>query len=108
MQFNNLEEIIDFAIDKEKEERITFGLRANNPSVSNDGKKITFVFQNDGTVNLGLCDINGKNFKRITFFEKGEQLYNPKFSNDDSFILFDYSYHDNRDIGRVDTSGSNY
>lgn len=107
-RWSNIHDLYVYDIDKEKEERITFGLRANNPSVSNDGKKITFVFQNDGTVNLGLCDIKGKNFKRLTFFEKGEQLYNPKFSNDDSFILFDYSYHDNRDIGRVDTSGSNY
>lgn len=107
-KWTNIHDLYVYDIDNEKEERITFGYRANNPSVSNDGKKITFVFQNDGTVNLGTCDIDGKNFRKLTVFDKGEQLYNPRFSNDDSFILFDFSYHENRDIGRIDTSGANY
>ncbi len=40
---------------------------------------------------LVLVNIEGKNFKTLTFFENGEQVYNPKFSNDDSYIIFDYS-----------------
>ena len=104
----NIHDIYLYDINKDDETRLTHGLRANNPSVSNDGKKIVFVFQNDGTVNLGIVDINGKNFKRLTFFEKGEQLYNPRFSADDSYLLFDFSYSNNRDVARVDVDGSNY
>ena len=111
----NIHDLYIYDLDNSKETRITFGLRANNPSVSNDGKKIVFIYQNDGTVNLGMVDIDGKNlttgqtgFKRLTFFDKGEQLFNPKFSVDDSFILFDYSYHDNRDVARINSDGSNY
>ena len=111
----NIHDIYIYDLDKEKETRLTFGLRANNPAVSNDGKIIVFVFQNDGTVNLGMVDIDGKNvitgqagFKRLTFFDKGEQLFNPKFSVDDSFILFDYSYSDNRDVARINSDGSDY
>ena len=111
----NIHDLYIYDLDEEKETRLTFGLRANNPSVSNDGKKIVFVYQNDGTVNLGTVDIDGKNlptgqasFKRLTFFDKGEQLFNPKFSTDDSFILFDYSYSDNRDVARINSDGSNY
>lgn len=107
-KMTNIHDLYVYDLDKEKETRITFGLRANNPSVSHDGKKIVFVFQSDGTINLGLVDIDGKNFKRITFFENGEQVYNPKFSVDDSFILFDYSLKDNRDIARVNIDGSNF
>jgi Tol biopolymer transport system component len=111
----NIHDIYVYDIDTEIETRLTYGIRANNPSISNDGAKIVFVYQNDGTVNLGLIDYNEKvsanektNFKRLTFFEKGEQVFNPKFSKDDSFILFDFSYHDNRDIARINSDGSNY
>ena len=104
----NVHDLYLYDIDKDKETRLTFDLRANQPSVSHDGKKIAFLFQKDGTTNLGIVDIDGKNFKRLTFFENGEQVYNPKFSNDDSFLVFDYSYTHGRDIARVDTNGSNY
>ncbi|MFA7228418.1 MAG: biopolymer transporter Tol [Melioribacteraceae bacterium] len=111
----NIHDIYLYDLDKEKETRLTFGLRANNPSVSHDGKMIVFVYQNDGTVNLGTVRIDGKHpdtgekgFKRLTFFEQGEQVFNPGFSADDSFILFDYSYHENRDVARVNADGSGY
>ncbi len=70
-KWTNIHDLYVYDLESEKETRLTFGLRANNPSVSNDGKKITFIYQNDGTVNLGIVDIDGKNFKRLTFFEKG-------------------------------------
>ncbi len=105
--FTNIHDLYVYDIDKEEEVRLTHGLRANYPSVSPDGKKIVFVFQNDGTVNLGTVDIDGKNFKRLTFYDKGEQLFSPKFSHDNSFIVFDFSYHENRDVVRINTDGSN-
>ncbi len=103
-----IHDLYSYDIDDEEETRLTFGLRANNPSVSNSGEKIAFVYQKDGTSNLGLVDKDGKNFKRLTFFENGEQVYSPKFSPDDSQIVFDYTYHHGRDIAKVDTSGSGY
>jgi len=104
----NIHDLFIYDIEEEEETRLTFGLRANNPDVSHNGKKITFVYQKDGTTNLGIVDIDGKNFKRLTFFENGEQVYNPKFSNDDSHIIFDYSIKEGRDIAKVDTSGANF
>jgi len=104
----NIHDLFVYDIEEEEETRITFGIRANNPDVSNDGKKITFVYQKDGTTNLGIVDIDGKNFKRLTFFENGEQVYNPKFANDDSHIIFDYSIKEGRDIAKVDVDGSNF
>lgn len=104
----NVHDLYLYDIDKDEETRLTNDLRANQPAVSHDGNKIVFLFEKDGTTNLGIVDVSGKNFKRLTFFENGEQVYNPKFSNDDSYVVFDYSYTHGRDIARVDTNGSNY
>jgi len=104
----NIHDLYIYDIDKDKEERITFGLRANNPNVSGDGSKIVFLFQKDGSTNLGTVDISGKNFKRLTFFEHGEQVFNPKFSPDGNFIVFGYTLTNSRDIARVNTDGSGY
>ncbi|RPI65228.1 MAG: biopolymer transporter Tol [Ignavibacteriales bacterium] len=103
----NVHDLFVYDLDSEDDTRLTHNLRANNPSVSNDGKKIVFIYQKDGTTNLGMVDIDGKNFKRLTFFENGEQVYNPKFSPDDSYIIFDYSYANTRDIAKVKSEGGN-
>jgi Tol biopolymer transport system component len=111
----NVHDLYIYNIDKEKETRLTYNIRANQPSVSKDGKKIVFLFQRDGTTNLGTVDLieeNGKassdNFRQLTFFNNGEQVYNPKFSNDDSYIIFDYSYHHTRDIYKISSNGGSY
>lgn len=103
----NIHDLYVFDFDTWDETRLTHGLRADNPTVSPDGKKIAFVYQKDGTSNIGMVDINGENFRRITLYENGEQVFNPKFSPDGSFILFDYSYHHTRDIAKIDVSGAN-
>jgi Tol biopolymer transport system component len=107
----NVHDLFIYDVDKADEIRLTENLRANQPSISNDGKKIVFLFQKDGTTNLGTVDINpangtsGKNFQALTSFKNGEQVYNPKFSDDDSYIIFDYSYHQTRDIAKVSVTG---
>jgi hypothetical protein len=103
----NIHDLYTYDIESENEERITFGLRANNPSVSNKEDKICFVFQKDGTSNIGMINIDGSGFKQLTFFVNGEQVYNPKFSKDDSFVIFDYSYHHGRDIAKVEINEPN-
>ncbi|HMU43824.1 MAG TPA: biopolymer transporter Tol, partial [Ignavibacteriaceae bacterium] len=89
----NVHDIYTYDIENEDEVRLTYNMRANQPNLSHDGSKIVFLYQKDGTSNLGIIDIDGKNFKPLTFFQNGEQVFNPKFSNDDSYIIFDYSYH---------------
>lgn len=97
-----------YDLDEEQETRITFGLRANQPAISHDGKYIVFQYQKDGTTNLGIVTTAGKDFRRITFFEEGEQVYNPKFSNDDREVYFDYSTNHGRDIAKVEVDGKNF
>ncbi|MBU1100988.1 MAG: biopolymer transporter Tol [Bacteroidetes bacterium] len=97
-----------YDLDEKEDTRITFGLRANQPSVSHDGKNIVFQFQKDGTTNIGLVKIDGKDFQQLTFFENGEQVYNPKFSPDDKDIYFGYSMHKGRDIARVNIESKDH
>ncbi|OGU74471.1 MAG: biopolymer transporter Tol [Ignavibacteria bacterium RBG_16_34_14] len=109
----NVHDLYVYDIDKDEETRLTYNLRANQPAISNDGKKIVFLFQKDGTTNIGLVDFNvdslsTSGFRQLTAFNNGEQVYNPKFSNDDSYIVFDYSYHHTRDIVRINFDGSGY
>ena len=101
----NVHDLYVYDISSKKETRLTYNLRANHPSVSNDGKNIVFLFQKDGTTNLGIVDIEGKNFRQLTFYSNGEQVYNPKFSPDDSKIIFDFSYHHTRDIAIISSDG---
>ncbi len=104
----NVHDIYTYQINKKKETRLTYDLRANQPFISHDGKRIVFIFEKDGTTNLGMIDINGKNYKQITNFNNGEQVYEPKFSLNDTQIIFDYSYANNRSIAIIDTTGANF
>jgi Tol biopolymer transport system component len=104
----NIHDLYIYDIDKDDDKRITFGLRANNPSVSNDGSKIVFLFQKDGTTNIGLINSDGKDFKKLTFFNDGEQVFNPKFSPDGNYIVFGYSFANSREIAKVNVDGSGF
>jgi len=106
--FVNVHDLYAYDLDKKEEKRLTNDLRANQPSISNDGKKIVFLFQKDGTTNIGMVDIDGKNFKALTFFANGEQCYNPKFTPDDQSIIFDYSLENSRDIAKVKTNSTGF
>jgi Tol biopolymer transport system component len=103
---NNIHDLFVYDIIEEEEKQLTSGLRANNPSISYDGKLITFVYQKDGSTNLGIVDSKGKNFRSLTFFNNGEQVYNPKFMLDNKSIVFGYSFHHGRDIAKINIDGS--
>lgn len=96
-----------FAIDAEtgEERRITEGYRANSPAASPDGRRIAFVAGSDGTLNLCVIDADGRNFRRLTNYSAGEQVYNPAWSPDGSTIVFDWSVRDGRDLMRISADG---
>jgi len=102
----NVHDIFVYDIAEKEEKRLTYNMRANQPSISPDGKQIVFLFQKDGTTNLGMVDSDGSNFRQMTFFYNGEQVYGPKFSPDGSKIVFDYAYHHGRDIYMINSDGS--
>ncbi len=95
-----------YDLSTKKEHRITHGLRAYNPCYSPDGKRIVFVFEKDGSVNLGIVDAGGKNFARVTRFKYGEQAFTPRWSPDGEKILFAYAPREQRTIAVVKPDGS--
>ncbi len=105
---NNYSDLFRFDIEKEREERLTFGLRAQNPRLSPDGDKIVFVYGTDGTLNLGLCSKEGKDVKTLTDFKNGEQIFTPVWSPDGKKIAFGFSEHHNQFLSIIDTSGDNF
>ncbi len=104
--------VYDFELKREK--RLTYGLRANNPAVSPDGKYIAFIIYSDGTANIAVAEIKFNSeleiseFKKLTDFKNGEQVYNICFSPDGRKLIFDYSIKDNRDIGILDVETAEF
>lgn len=104
----NVHDIFSYDIVKDKEKRLTNNLRATQPSVSPKGDKIVFTSQKDGTGNICITDIEGKNFLRLTDFQNGEQVFNPVFAPDGKTIAFDFAFRHNRDIIMMNSDGTAY
>ncbi len=97
-----------YDIAEEEETRLTHGWRAQNPKISPDGSRIVFAFGHDGTMNIGVADADGKNFRKVTKFEDGEQVYTPCFSLDSKTIVFGYSKGHNQSLAEIQEDGSGY
>jgi Tol biopolymer transport system component len=97
-----------YDIENDKEERLTRGLRGWNPKLSTDGKKLVFAYGSDGTVNIGVCDADGKNIRQVTKFANGEQVYTPEWSPDGKLIAFGYSADDRQSVAIINEDGSDF
>jgi Tol biopolymer transport system component len=103
-------DVYAYDIEKDEETRLTYGKRANFPSMSPDGNQIAFVSGSDGITNLFVGDYKTSqdsltNIRQLTFFMNSEQVYNPKWSPDGKQIVFDYSVKDGRDIAVIPSAG---
>jgi hypothetical protein len=103
-----LYDLYRYDIGNEKEDRLTRGLRAWNPKLSADGKKLVFAYGSDGTVNIGVCNADGKNVRQVTRFTQGEQVYTPEWSPDGDLIAFGYSSGDRQSVAVINEDGSGF
>ncbi len=101
-------DLYEYNIKTKKQEKLTENKRATSPSYSPDGKKIAYLVNNDGTINLEIADEKAKNPQRLTDFSNGEQLYNPKFSPGGKLIIFEYSLEEARKIAYLDLETKNF
>jgi len=99
-------DIYEYDLEKQEEKRVTSGRRAVAPAVSPDGSRLVCVATRDGSTNLAVTKIDGSDYKVITPYVNGEQVYNPRWSPAGDGIVFDYSVKDGRDIAEVNPDGS--
>ena len=97
-----------YDLTTDTEERLTHGLRGWNPKLSSDGTKLVFAYGSDGTVNVGICDADGKNVRQVTKFTNGEQAYTPEWSPNGKMIAFGYSAGDKQSVATVNEDGSEF
>ena len=102
---SNYSDIYVYDLKKEEETRLTYARRAVSVSVSPDGLYLAFSFQSDGTMNIGITDSLGKNFRQVTGYQEGEQVYLPRWSPDGTTIVFGYALRDAQDVAQVSRSG---
>ncbi len=101
-------DIFIYDLEEKKEKRISARLRAKYPAISPDGSKIAFVRNRDGTNNLGLMDVDGKNIEFLTHNNDATQYYSPQWSPDGKKIAFSVFRGEDRDIAIIDADAPTF
>jgi len=89
---NFYNDIFCYNFKNRKEIRLTDGLRAKDPDISPDGKKLVFVTNKLGMNRLAMCEISNNDepidIKKIIYLTEAgiNQYSNPRFSPDGSKI----------------------
>lgn len=95
-----------FALSEEGERtRLTYGMRADHPTLSRDGRRVAFTINGASTSHLAIADVDDIEDTHRILVRSGrfEQIYSPRFSPDDRTIAFSRWQHGGyRDIWLVD------
>lgn len=86
-------------------ERLTTGLRAREPDVSSDGRRVVFTTNRAGTTQLEIAELRDVEGTARTLLENArfEQVFNPRFSPDGRTVAVERWQHGGyRDIQLVD------
>ncbi|MFK7985892.1 MAG: BamA/TamA family outer membrane protein [Sandaracinaceae bacterium] len=86
-------------------ERLTHGMRAREPDISSDGRRVVFTTNEAGTTQLRIADVRDIEGTARSLVENArfEQVFNPRFSPDGRTVAFSRWQHGGyRDIQLVD------
>ncbi len=89
-----------------KKRRLTRGMRAKEPHLSPDGKKVVFTKNEGGRTNICLLDLKTKKVTYLTKAEDYTQYFTPRFSPDGERILFSSFKDGQRDLYLMNSDGS--
>ncbi len=95
-------DIYIYDLQREKEERITRGLRAHSPTWSPDAQELIFIVNNDGTENLVRIELETKKLTYLTDFKYGEQIAHPDWSPDGQQVLYSTFINSGQDLFLLD------
>lgn len=82
-------------------DRLTHGLRAREPDISPDGRKVAFTVNGGGTTHLMVASLGNisQSARRVLTNPPGGQVYQPRFSPDGRTLAFSrFSHGGYRDI----------
>ncbi len=92
--------------------RLTVGYRANDPSVSPDGRRVVFETNHRGTRYLQIADIGPDgitNTRSLVRSNSFEQVFDPKWAPDNRHVAYSvWTEGGYRDIRYVDTNDGSY
>lgn len=92
--------------------RLTYGFRANDPSVSPDGRRVVFATNHRGTRYLQIADLTPdgiKNRRALVKSNSFEQVFGPAWSPDNRHVAYSvWTEGGYRDIRYVDTFDGSY
>ena len=90
-------------VESGRVKRLTFGLRASEPSLSPDGKRVLFVKHEGGNSNLSFLDMTAGKVFPLTYDKDAlTQNFSPSFSPEGDRIVFVSSRTGQRDIQLLD------
>ncbi|MEO7112572.1 MAG: hypothetical protein ABI183_19155, partial [Polyangiaceae bacterium] len=92
--------------------RLTYGFRANDPSISPDGRRVVFETNHRGTRYLQIADFGPdgvKNTRALVKSNPFEQVFDPKWAPDNRHVAYSvWTEGGYRDIRYVDTNDGSY
>ncbi|MEY4513471.1 MAG: hypothetical protein RLZZ450_5593 [Pseudomonadota bacterium] len=94
-------------LDGSRRRRLTHALRAREPDVSPDGKRVAFTTQNAGTTHLEVADLSDVQHTRrvLVRSRRLEQVFTPRWSPDGKRIAYSaFSRGGYRDIWVLDVA----
>ncbi len=103
-QGSNYFDLYLYNLETEKKTRLTQSNRTRQPAWSSDGKKIVCIIEKDGTSNLHIYTPDGEHLRKLTDFNKGEQLFTPKWMNNETIVFAMAEHHHGRDIKTINAN----
>ena len=100
-------DLYELDLETKKPKRLTTDRRATLPSYAQDGSRIAFVGQNDGTTNLFTLHVETGNVTRLTDYQDGSQVTDPAWHPSGGWIYFARLAPEShgRDLWRVRSDG---